>query len=179
MPDVSANGESCGVKLCKGATAGMVGGFVASWVMTRFQELWLTIDAKRKGKPVAKSMPESQTEPATVVVAEAISTKVFHHQLTAREKQPAGQAVHYAFGGGMGALYGAAAELMPSVTAGQGMLYGTGLWFAGDEVAVPLLRLSVPPTETPATTHVYALASHLVYGLTLETVRSALRLVAL
>jgi putative membrane protein len=153
----------------------MIGGVVASWVMTRFQELWLTIDAKRKGKAASKSMPESKTEPATVVVAEAISSKVFHHQLTPQEKQPAGQAVHYAYGSGAGALYGAAAEIMPSVTAGHGTLYGTGLWFAGDEVAVPLLRLSEPPTQTPATTHVYALASHLVYGLTLETVRSVLR----
>jgi hypothetical protein len=40
------------------------------------------------------------------------------------------------------------------------------------------LGIAKRPTEFPSTTHVYALASHLVYGLTLETVRRAIRWLA-
>ena len=44
-----------------------------------------------------------------------------------------------------------------------------------DKVAVPALGLSEPPTEIPMTTHAYALSSHLVYGLTADLVRRAVR----
>jgi len=40
---------------------------------------------------------------------------------------------------------------------------------------LPLLGLSKGPTEYPLSIHVYALASHFVYGLTAEAVRRAVR----
>jgi hypothetical protein len=40
---------------------------------------------------------------------------------------------------------------------------------------LPALGLSKPTTEYPLSTHAYALASHLVYGLTTEIVRGAVR----
>jgi len=40
---------------------------------------------------------------------------------------------------------------------------------------VPLLGLSKAPTAYPVSTHVYALASHFVYGITTEVVRRGLR----
>jgi hypothetical protein len=40
---------------------------------------------------------------------------------------------------------------------------------------VPLLGLAKGPTEYPVSTHAYALASHLVYGMTAEMSRRALR----
>ena len=61
------------------------------------------------------------------------------------------------------------------VTAGTGGGYGAAVWLIGDEAVVPLLGLSKPPSQYPASTHVYALASHLVYGLTLEGGRRAVR----
>ena len=44
-------------------------------------------------------------------------------------------------------------------------------WLVVDEGAVPILGLSKGPTQYPLSTHVYALASHFVYGLTTELVR--------
>jgi uncharacterized membrane protein YagU involved in acid resistance len=61
------------------------------------------------------------------------------------------------------------------VTAGAGSAYGAAVWLVGDEAVVPLLGLSKPPSQYPASTHAYALASHLVYGLTLEGGRRAVR----
>jgi putative membrane protein len=58
--------------------------------------------------------PESrQDEDSTVKTASAISEGVFRHALTEDEKKVAGPAVHYAFGAGVGGVYGALAEMAP------------------------------------------------------------------
>jgi len=108
-----------------------------------------------------------------VRTASAISEGLFDHKLTQREKKIAGTAVHYALGTGVGGLYGAAAEVTPKVTTGAGLPFGAIFWLVVDEGAVPVLGLSKGPTQYPLSTHVYALASHFVYGLTTELVRRA------
>lgn len=118
---------------------------------------------------------KEEQEDATVKTARAISEGVFGHELTESEKKPAGAAVHYAFGTATGGLYGAMAEVAPEVTSGAGLPFGAVFWLTADEVAVPLLGLAKGPTEYPISTHAYALASHLVYGLTTELGRRAIR----
>jgi len=44
-----------------------------------------------------------------------------------------------------------------------------------DEGAVPLLGLSKPPFDYPLSTHIYAMTSHFVFGVTTEIVRRAVR----
>ena len=63
------------------------------------------------------------------------------------------------------------------MTAAQGLASGIGVWLLADEVAGPSAGLSKPVREVPLTTHLYALASHLVYGWITETVRRAVRAV--
>jgi putative membrane protein len=108
-------------------------------------------------------------------VAAAVSERALDRKLRKEEKSAAGPIVHYAFGSTMGAVYGAAAEMIPATARGWGMPFGTALWFSADEVAVPSLGLSRSPTETPLSSHASALAAHLVYGLAAESVRRAVR----
>jgi uncharacterized membrane protein YagU involved in acid resistance len=49
------------------------------------------------------------------------------------------------------------------------------VWLLADEGIVPALGLSKGPKDYPLSTHAYAFASHLVYGIATEVVRSALR----
>ena len=176
----------------KGIVAGLAGGFVASWTMNQFQAAW-TRAAEGFEKPHgAQSMQPSEgpnpnelpanqagnkenQDDATVETAKVISKNVFGHELTESEKKPAGAAVHYAFGTATGGLYGAMAEVAPQVTAGAGIPFGAVFWVVADEVTVPALGLAKAPTAYPVSTHVYALASHLVYGLTAELSRRAVR----
>ena len=181
--------RSNGQDLVKGAVAGLVGGLVASWTMNQFQAAWSKAAAGFEKPHGAQSMqpsdgstpgqsPDKNNEDqddATVKAAKAISENVFGHELTESEKRPAGAAVHYAFGTATGGLYGAAAEFAPEVTTGLGLPFGVAFWMVADEGAVPLLGLSKGPTEYPVSTHAYALASHLVYGLTAEVTRRAVR----
>lgn len=165
--------------ILKGLVAGVAGGLVASFVMDRFQYAWIAIGESMNNldgsKDEEKKQQDEEQEPSTVKAAEAISENLFGHHLTEKEKEYAGPAVHYATGAGSAAIYGMAAEIYPDVTIGAGMPFGTAVWLVVDEGAVPVLGLSKPPLEYPASTHVYALASHLVYGLSTEVVRRAVR----
>jgi len=173
--------------ILKGMVAGLAGGLVASWTMNQFQAAWSRIAEGREKSHGAQSMQPSEgshedqsqdagdQDDATVKTAKAISKEVFGHELQESEKEPAGAAVHYAFGTLSGGLYGALAEVTPQVTSGAGLPFGAGFWLLADEISVPLLGLSKGPTEYPVSTHVYSLASHLVYGMTAEMSRRALR----
>ena len=186
------NGET---NVLKGLVAGLAGGLVASWTMNQFQAAWTRIAEGFEKPHGAQSMqptegpnpndspanelidPEQKEhqDDATVETAKVISRNVFGHELEESEKKPAGAAVHYAFGTATGGLYGAMAEVAPQVTAGAGFPFGAIFWVLADEVAVPMLGLAKGPTAYPVSTHAYALASHLVYGVTAELSRRAVR----
>ncbi|HKG58751.1 MAG TPA: DUF1440 domain-containing protein [Pyrinomonadaceae bacterium] len=171
----------------KGMVAGLAGGLVASWTMNQFQAAWTRIAEGNEKSHGAQSMQPSEgsqgeqaqdtaeQDDATVETAKAISKTVFGHELQESEKEPAGAAVHYAFGTLTGGMYGALAEVTPQVTTAAGLPFGAGFWLLADEISVPLLGLAKGPTAYPVSTHVYSLASHLVFGLTAELSRRAVR----
>jgi hypothetical protein len=176
----------------KGLLAGVAGGLAAAWVMNQFQAKWGELaegvdrphgaqslqqgsPAHGVGRELREEGSDEQQDDATERVANAISTGVFGHELTRSEKRRAGAAVHYAFGLTTGAAYGALAEVLPAVTTGAGLPFGTVVWAAADEGLVPALGLSKSPAEYPPSIHAYALASHLVFGLTAEMVRRGVR----
>ncbi len=160
----------------KGLVAGVVGGIVASWAMDRFQYWWLSFGSGDE-RQFQQTQPvvNVRDEPATVKTASAISEGLFSHVLTVKEKEIAGPAVHYAVGTTAGAVYGVAAEYEPNVSTLAGIPFGATFWIVVDEAALPLLGLAQGPTAYPISNHAYALASHLVFGLTAEVVRSAVR----
>jgi len=160
----------------KGLVAGVVGGVIASWTMDRFQYWWLSFGrGDERELQQAPNEDDNLEEPATVKTASAISEGVFGHSLSAREKEIAGPIVHYAVGTTAGAVYGLAAEYETGVTTLAGIPFGAAFWMVVDEGALPLLGLAKGPTAYPISTHAYALASHLVFGLTAEVVRSTVR----
>jgi putative membrane protein len=179
--------------VAKGMAAGLVGGLIATVVMTQFQSLagkYLegSEDSQGDRSPQEKSSQKASSserngsnkhqeedEDATAKLAGIIAERVLHRELSKPEKKKAGSVIHYAFGSFVGALYGAVAELQPEVTSGSGLAWGAGVWATADEAAVPMLGLSEDPAQQPLSIHAYALSSHLVYGGTLEIVRSMLR----
>ena len=54
------------------------------------------------------------------------------------------------------------------------MAYGTAVWAVADELLVPAMGLSDPPTRTPLRRHLYVLVGHWAYGAMLELVQRAL-----
>jgi putative membrane protein len=190
MTDRNRNREP---NVLKGALAGFISGLVASWTMNQFQAaLSRIMEGVEKSHGAQSLKPEGgeegiremrrepqtdeeEQEDATEKLAEAISENIFNRHLKKDEKETAGAVVHYAFGAAMGGVYGIAAEVAPEVCSGLGLPFGAVFWMAADEVTVPLLGLAAKPSEYSLSTHAYALASHLVYGLTSEVVRKSVR----
>jgi putative membrane protein len=156
----------------KGLAAGAVAGLAGSLAMNAFQLLWNTFVPPQRPRRGSTGGPQEDT---TIRAARAVSEGVFDRRLSGKEKAFAGSAVHYTFGGAVGALYGAVAERHPKVTGGGGLPFGVVFWLVADEMAVPALGLSKPASAYPLSVHAYALASHLVFGATAESVRRFLR----
>ncbi|HUB81089.1 MAG TPA: DUF1440 domain-containing protein [Bryobacteraceae bacterium] len=151
-------------KLFKGLIAGALGGLAASWTMTQFQV--------RLSRALGQSHPHGdEEEDATEKTAQMVSSALLHHELSGDEKKAAAPVVHYAYGTGIGVLYGGLVQKQAAATSGFGTGYGAAIWAIGDEIAVPLLGLSKKASETPVSQHLQYLAAHLVYGVTLEGVR--------
>lgn len=151
----------------------MIGGLVASAVMEQFQALWSFVSERLQDSDSEKS--EQPAKPTTVKAADAISERVVGRKVRKKHQKLAGEAVHYAMGGASGAAYGILAEVLPAVKAADGAAFGAVVWLAADEATLPALGLTKTPDKIPASTHVYALASHLVYGVVTEAVRRCVR----
>jgi hypothetical protein len=91
--------------------AGAIGGLIAALAMNKFQaavaavgESMSRAEHARDQTQEPKQKQESSGDDATAKAANAISTAVFHHQLTTIEQKWAGPVVHYGMGAKLGAL---------------------------------------------------------------------------
>lgn len=167
--------------LARGIAAGMAAGFAASWMMNAFmsnpgQKLQQAVQTPEENEREAIES-EAPKEDATMKTADAVvSTITGGKHLAWNERQQAGSVVHYAFGSLMGALYGGSAEYWPIVRSGFGAIFGAVLFVGADLIAVPVLKFGPSPAELPAKAEVSPLAAHLVYGITTELFRCAIRI---
>ena len=173
----------------RGLVTGAAAGIAATLIMDQFQKL---SSASQKAaekqlklahgespwqvahEQVQQQQQAAQQEGSTEKVARKLA-EATGNQLDNDSKKSAGQAVHYTFGTLMGVVYGISAELLPETTTGAGTAFGTLLFLAADEIAVPSFQLSPPPTRTPPTDHLQHWAAHVVYGASLELVRSLVK----
>ena len=145
-----------------GMAAGLIGGIAGSIAIGKFSHVWAR---------ATKSNPEHEGVDSTVKAASAVSEGLLHHRLTKEEKPKAAAAVHYGFGGTMGALYGAGAALKPAVGGAAGMPFGAGVYLAAHAAAVPALGWSRPITQNRFSDEVGELLGHVVYGLVTDLTR--------
>jgi putative membrane protein len=145
----------------KGSLAGVVGGLLGSYLMSKVHSV----------VQEAVSAPQPQGEDSTVKAASALSRLILRKDLTPKQKEMASPLIHYAFGASIGAVYGAAAEFTPAVSAGWGTLFGISVWLGAHVIAVPALGFSEPVTRYSMREGAPELAAHIVYGSTVEFVR--------
>jgi putative membrane protein len=109
--------------------------------------------------------------PPPVVLAERIAG----HPLSPRQQLVSMEAIHWTFGVAAGAIYGGAAEVVPLVRIGYGVVFGLVLQLFTHESTVPLLGLDKPPLQQPLREHASEFVSHGFYGLATEIVRRLVR----
>ncbi len=169
-------------KVLKGLLAGVVAGLAASVVMTESQKGWSKAsEAFKSGaaKEGNQNQANAQGEDATIKAASKLAS-LTGHELAPEQKTKAGSMVHYGFGALMGALYGMAMELIPRRyrklhPALCGASFGSALFVAAHEIAVPSLGLSRSPAEEALADHLREWVLHLAYGESCEATRRLLR----
>ena len=157
----------------KGIVAGLAGGIAGAYAMNQFQKGWSKAQQKLNGN--GHSRHSSDEPDATMLTANKVARPFLHRELTREEQKKASPIVHYAFAAAVGTGYGAAAEYKPVFRKFGGVPFGAALFGGADELAVPLFKLSKHPKEYPLSAHLYGLASHIVYGATIEAVRRGVR----
>jgi uncharacterized membrane protein YagU involved in acid resistance len=180
-PTVPETATQIDVKL---AVIGVVSGIVAAMAMDSFSRCLRALNGHGRevpgatpgGERDAKGAQPAQAkssgdQDATVKIGTAAFKAVTGHKPGRETQQWLGTFAHYGFGAAMGVNYMLASEQAPDLRRGYGTVYGSLVWAAADEGAVPAAGLSKKPGEIPLGVHAFALGSHWVYGATLETCR--------
>src|SRR6267143_1910945 len=103
--------------LARGTLLGLIGGLLVTNAMSLAHRVANVIG------PKTEASPASREKDSTVKVASAVTRQV-GYDLPEDQEPRAGSIVHYAFGASVGALYGAAAEIVPRITALVGLPFG-------------------------------------------------------
>jgi putative membrane protein len=143
--------------LAKGIIAGLIGGLIGTLAKTF---------AERMFPPRTHGEPEPP---------EVLAEQVAGHPLDSDTKAIAAEGIHWGFGAAVGAAYGALAEYYPAATSKDGASFGMALEALTHESALPALGLSGEPQDQTMRERASEMTSHVVYGVTTETVRSFVR----
>ena len=163
----------------KGLLAGAIAGLVGTWAMGEVQRLWThavdgDVPESAAGRHDARDWQErSEGQNSNELAAQAIARRVLGRSLTKQELRVAAPLIHYAFGAAMGGVYGTYAGWRQSHRFGAA--FGTTVWLAADEIAMPLLGLSQSTARRPLEMHVQAFVAHLVFGTATEMTRRSLQ----
>jgi putative membrane protein len=149
--------EITGKSLMKGLLAGLMAGLVAT-------------AAKSLAEKVYPPRVHGEPEPPDV-----LAEKIVGHPLHGQSKVVASEAIHWGFGAAMGAAYGMLAEVYPAVTAQEGANFGLVLMSLTHETALPAMGLAASANEQSSREQSSEAATHVVYGVVAERVRSSVR----
>ncbi len=153
-PHIAPEGER---SLAKGMLAGLIGGLVAT-------------AAKSVGERFFPPRTHGEPEPP-----EVLAEKIAGHSLTQHQKEVAGESIHWAFGALTGAAYGGLAEYFPDATQKEGATFGLALASLTHGKALPAFGLSADPEHQTTREHTSEMATHVLYGVVTEVVRSSVR----
>jgi putative membrane protein len=143
--------------LAKGLLAGLIAGLAATAAKSLAEKLY---------------PPRTHGEPEP---PEVLAEQIAGHRLDDDTMFVASETIHWGFGALAGAAYGALAEFYPAATAKEGASFGLALMTLTHETALPAMGLSAPAEEQTTREHTSEAATHVLYGVVAEKVRSVVR----
>lgn len=150
------------------AASGVAAGLAAAFLMNRFQIGWSKASEALRSNSGTQGENDESGEPATVRAVEKLQGVVPAEPWPKDQRRVAGNLLHYGFGAVLGLFYTLAGRHRPAIRAGYGTAYGAGVSVAADEILVPAAGLAPPPSRSPASSHLFGLVSHVVFGAALE-----------
>ncbi len=154
---MSQQNESTQTRLLKGLLAGLIAGLVATAAKSLAERFY---------------PPRTHGEPDP---PDLLAEKLAGHHLDTTTQEIAGEAIHWGFGALTGAAYGALAEFYPAATSKEGASFGLALMTLTHETALPALGLSADPGDQTLREKSSEAATHVLYGVVTERVRSLVR----
>jgi hypothetical protein len=165
----------------QGFVAGMVGGIVGLLAMRFYWDEIAPLLQPEEEEQVSGSDAYGTTldlddislvgrryrgdEPATEALGRLLYQRFTRQEPQTETKELLGQLIHWSYGILQGGLYGAIYTPDAGADPTDGLIYASGLWLFGDELAVPLLGLQSGPTAAPPEQHLNRWGAHLAYGL--------------
>jgi putative membrane protein len=146
--------------LVKGLLAGVAGGLAGS-------------AAKLVAEKLFPPRIAGQTPPPELIVKRAEAAA--GTSLPDGARNAATHGIHWGFGTMIGGVYGLAAEFSPQVTAWRGGVFGLSVNRLAHEELLPRMELVEPVPEQPAQERISEWITHVVYGVSTEVVRRAVR----
>jgi hypothetical protein len=153
------------VSLIGDALRGALAGAAATWAMDQVTTVMLSVQAPEVTKLEQAAQANGKSSVTNLVDKVEAQTGIV---VPPRRRALVEQAVHYALGAIPGALYGIARHV-PGVRAGNGLLFGLGVFALNDEYMNTRLGLASSPQAYPPETHLRGLAGHAVLGVATET----------
>jgi uncharacterized membrane protein YagU involved in acid resistance len=159
----------------KGAVAGAIGGLIGGVAMLAFGSAFDCMfdqSASHRGRP-RKFLPTADQELDGTAALALAAGRAVGHDLKGASLVNTARVMHFAFSAGLGAIYGALAELTPRTTVACGMAFAAAEELSGNELLMP--RIGFLRKDYPVHERVHSLASHLLWGVMTERVRHQLR----
>lgn len=141
----------------KGLLAGLIAGLAATAAKSIAERLY---------PPHVHGEPEPP---------EILAEEIAGHALDKSTSAVASEAIHWGFGAAVGAAYGALAEYYPAATDKEGATFGLALMTLTHETALPAMGLAAEVEDQSPREQTSEAASHLLYGMVAERVRSFIR----
>ncbi len=148
------------ISLLKGLLAGVAGGLAGSAAKVLAEKLF---------------PPRTQGQPAPPALVVERVAHAAGQQPSEETKQVGAQGLHWGFGTLLGGVYGVAAELTPKVTSWRGSVFGLTVNRFAHQGLLPGINLVEPVDQQPAQERVSEWVSHVIYGVTTDLVRRAVR----
>ena len=154
MSSTSSNGAP---SLWKGLVAGLAAGVAATAAKTLAEKLY---------------PPRIHGEPAP---RELLTEHIVGHHLDHTTELVATETIHWGFGVAAGAFYGALAEFYPAATSKEGASFGLVLMALTHQNVLPAMGLGTPTEQQSEREQTSEAATHLIFGVVAERVRSIVR----
>ncbi len=167
--------------VAKGALAGFAGTLALAVLMKGAQ--WAAgrggDDGRRPGEPgagtgigAAQALAGGRVQApfldrSTELFVQKVATGLFGASLSGVTLVAAGAAMHVAYGGFWGAIYGLAQSSLRLPPAPHGLLFGLAVWLVGPVTLVPAMGIMPPPRVQGARRTILVAGFHVAYGLAL------------
>lgn len=152
--------------LIRNALRGALAGAAATWAMDQVTTVMLATQAPEVTAQEEAARANGKSSVTNLVDKVEARTGLV---VPPQHRSLVEQAVHYALGAVPGAVYGVTRRWVPFARAGNGLLYGLGVFALNDELLNAKLGLASAPSAYPPETHMRGLAGHAVLGVATET----------